>query len=349
MPAAWRRGEESFASGMERLKSHVVMEKFGVEDRRERLWSQVGALLDAAENVSTEQATASWEALRTSAVCTEEQKIEKDARELLREIVMAFLGDEGASMRELFPCHSDGLQALMASIDRFGRVEDPTRGSAVVSVYSPDTWRGKDFEEAFNRWTASVSRARTVGHETPAEVAVTLVKEGMLSCGELELAKSVFSGRMYAEIDELVKVVRESVADGEKWKKVVKEKTARPAMGVTAVWMPHKKGRKRKKEKTRGVTLSGHADYRRSHDQTPCGAGVECQGVLARSEGEGFANEGHDENIKDAVTRGPKGATTQGPVERPGFPGGPFHVERDRGAYRGTGSLGSGFPGRCRG
>ena len=223
---------------------------------------------------------------------------------------MAFLGDEGASMRELFPCHSDGLQALVASIDRFGRVEDPTRGSAVVSVYSPDTWRGKDFEEAFNRWTASVSRARIVGHETPAEVAATLVKEGMLSCGELELAKSVFSGRMYAEIDELVKVVRESVADGEKWKKVVKEKTARPAMGVTAVWMPHKKGRKRKKEKTRGVTLSGHADYRRSHDQTPCGAGVECQGVLARSEGEGFANEGHDENIKDAVTRGPKGATT---------------------------------------
>ena len=268
LPAAWRRGEESFASGMERLKSHVVMEKFGVEDRRERLWSQVGALLDAAENVSTEQATASWEALRTSAVCTEEQKIEKDARELLREIVMAFLGDEGASMRELFPCHSDGLQALMASIDRFGKVEDPTRGSAVVSVYSPDTWRGKDFEEAFNRWTAAVSRARTVGHETPVEVALTLVEQGMLSCGEQELARSVFSGRAYAEIKELEEAVRVTLAEKDRRNLARQEGVSRQAGLVSAVKSEIDSGRKKKFRK------ADRARKCKSSEARPAGKGV---------------------------------------------------------------------------
>ena len=99
LPAAWRRDEESFAAGLERLKTYAVMKKVSVEGRLERMWSQVGALLDAAREASKEQATASWQTLGPDVALTDDQRLERDARVVLREVMMAFLGDRDAGIR----------------------------------------------------------------------------------------------------------------------------------------------------------------------------------------------------------------------------------------------------------
>ena len=130
--------------------------------------------------------------------------------------------------------------------ERFGRVEDPTWGSALQKVYSPDMWRGCEFEEAFNKWFASVRSARAAGHEPPMEVVVDIVRSGMAECGQWELLKTVFSGGAYAEIQELEKAVRVSLAEEERRNLVRQEGASRQTGSVSAVKTDLESGRKKK-------------------------------------------------------------------------------------------------------